>query len=110
MTTAKVPLLAVADAAPGAAIPSVVPGAVVADPTSQAASPWPDAALHTLAQARRLWSAGARDAAANLLAEALLVLERSHGAELAEQARSLGAVRPKVLAYLQQLGVPLRER
>ena len=36
--------------------------------------------------------------------------EVAAAAELVEQARGLDAIKPDILAYLKQLGVPLRER
>ena len=57
----------------------------------------PDAALEALAQAQRLWMAGSRDAAIDLLTEALAVLGRLYGADLA------GAGTPVPLAMLREL-------
>ena len=210
---ARAPLMPRPDS-PARPAPLPVAGPVADTPaaagdTAVPAAQWQDAAMQTVVQAQRLWSAGSRDAAASLLTEAMLTLERfraaelagagsavalamlrelvrmelalgqpdavlallnrnerllsgqadlwairgsaaqragqhmeactyyrtalgirsgeprwmlgaavSHAAlgqlaaaaELAEQARSLGAVSPDVLAYLRQLGVPLRER
>lgn len=59
--------------------------------------PRQDAAIPALAQGQRLWAAGSRDAAINLLTEALQVLERSHGPEL------VGAGAGSALALVREL-------
>ena len=44
--------------------------------------PWPDAALEAVAQAQRLWNAGTREPALELLRDALAGIERNHAADL----------------------------
>ena len=84
--------------------PAALPAAPAPAPAAAAAVPWQDAALETVGQAQRLWVAGTRDAALELLREALQVLERSHGAELAStgSAATLALVRELARMELAQ--------
>jgi MSHA biogenesis protein MshN len=65
-----------AASSPGVSRPGGPTGAMPVPVTGQ------DAALEALAQAQRLWAAGSRDAAIDLLTDALALLERLHGADL----------------------------
>ena len=58
---------------------------------------WQEAAQETLGQAQRQWANGSRESAADILREALAVVERSHGAEIS------GAGANVVLAMLREL-------
>ena len=84
--------------------PAALPAAPAPAPAAAAPVPWQDAALETVGQAQRLWAAGTRDAALELLREALQVLERSHGAELAStgSAATLALVRELARMELAQ--------
>ncbi len=87
-----------------AQLPSTAALAPVTVPAQAAPAVWQDAALDTVGQAQRLWAAGARDSALDLLREAMLVLERSHGAELATtgSAATLALVRELARMELAQ--------
>ena len=65
---------------------------------------WHDVALDMVGQAQRLWAAGAREPALDLLRDAMQVLERSHGAELATSgaAATLALVRELARMELAQ--------
>ena len=52
-----------------------------AEPASAPVS-WPDAALEAVAQAQRLWNAGTREPALDLLRDALAGIERNHAGDL----------------------------
>ena len=86
------------------ATPQPAQAPVALAPMQAAPVPWQDAALETVGQAQRLWAAGTRDAALELLREALQVLERSHGAELAStgSAATLALVRELARMELAQ--------
>ena len=105
-------------AAPPAVLPSIAKAAaspaappvrveVAAVPTLRAASSvveprvgaiaWQEAAQETLGQAQRQWINGSRESAADILREALAVVERSHSAEISGTGVSV------VLAMLREL-------
>ena len=44
--------------------------------------PWPEAAMEAVSQAQKMWNSGARDAALDMLRDALSGTERAHGADL----------------------------
>lgn len=79
--------------------PAAGTAALVAAPVQAAPSPvrWQEAAMETVSQAQRLWAAGARDAALELLHQAMPMMERSHGPELA------GTGAAATLAMLREL-------
>jgi tetratricopeptide (TPR) repeat protein len=68
--------------------------------------PWPDAALEAVAQAQRLWNAGTREPALELLRDALAGIERNHAADLSRggpgAAAALAMVRELVRMELVQ--------
>lgn len=95
------PKLAAPDAAPpvraeGSTIPVPRPATTVFEPRSAAAN-WQEAAQDALGQAQRLWAGGSRETAADILREALSVVERTHSAEMT------GAGAVVVLSMLREL-------
>ena len=79
-----------------AAVPTPRAASTVVEPRASAVT-WQEAAQETLGQAQRQWAGGSRESAADILREALAVVERSHSAEIS------GAGANVVLAMLREL-------
>ena len=81
--------------ASAAVVAPVRSAGAVAEPRA-AAITWQEAAQDTLGQAQRLWAGGSRDGAADLLREALGVVERAHGVDMASAGVVLAMLRELV--------------
>ena len=103
--TAPVPVLgSIARVVPALESSAAPIAAPAAGPPVLSPVRWQEAALDTVAQAQRLWAAGSRETALELLREALSVIERTHGAELPTSgaAATLATVRELARMELAQ--------